>query len=382
MTDTAAQGLSERSPGDVDRVITHDEAQESAQRLINSHFHKEPHARIGIPARPGYDDDLVICQYIRQQVALASPVPAQAEGRAWVGNSYMQGDKVLGFIEYSDTTGWHWFVPSAFGELGQSWKANDAAQAREAVVAALSPQPGASDSTRAGLSEAGRQLVADAIADMETNITLFSHHKALWLKLGKERLTAAPHAQQATVGNMTVGICESFASIGIDISEDQLRQFEKSLFERGLNFALRTPPSPGEHPDEKPLIIRAAESDARALIERMLIRRGDVEGVAQGRAIAIAEALLRGGMLAPREQNSAEKAMSPEDWQFLDRLRRDNTYDGSRFVIESEPDFSQAFRLSDEGYIGIDQRGTGIICHISRKGLKALNASPSNAKAD
>lgn len=41
-----------------DEMISHDQAREAAQRLINSHFREEPCARIGIPARPGYDDDL------------------------------------------------------------------------------------------------------------------------------------------------------------------------------------------------------------------------------------------------------------------------------------------------------------------------------------
>jgi hypothetical protein len=49
------------------RIIGHDEAREIASRLINSHFHKEPHARVGIPARPDYDDDLLISTYIKQQ---------------------------------------------------------------------------------------------------------------------------------------------------------------------------------------------------------------------------------------------------------------------------------------------------------------------------
>jgi hypothetical protein len=30
--------------------------------------------------------------------------------------------------------------------------------------------------------------LTEALAEMEKNITLFSHHKALWLKLGKDRL--------------------------------------------------------------------------------------------------------------------------------------------------------------------------------------------------
>lgn len=51
------------------RPISHEEAREVAGRLINSHFRKEPCARVGIPARPDYDDDLLICAYIKQQQA-------------------------------------------------------------------------------------------------------------------------------------------------------------------------------------------------------------------------------------------------------------------------------------------------------------------------
>jgi hypothetical protein len=49
------------------RPISHDEAREIAQRLINSHFRNEPHARASIPAKPDYDDDLLISAYIEQQ---------------------------------------------------------------------------------------------------------------------------------------------------------------------------------------------------------------------------------------------------------------------------------------------------------------------------
>lgn len=37
--------------------------------------------------------------------------------------------------------------------------------------------------------------------------------------------------------DITVGLCESFKAIGIDISEADLRKFERALFERGLNVA-------------------------------------------------------------------------------------------------------------------------------------------------
>ena len=58
-------------PINTTRTISHDEATESARRLINSHFRQEPYARASIPARPDYDDDLIICAYIKQQAELA-----------------------------------------------------------------------------------------------------------------------------------------------------------------------------------------------------------------------------------------------------------------------------------------------------------------------
>lgn len=36
---------------------------------------------------------------------------------------------------------------------------------------------------------------------------------------------------------ITVPLCESFAAIGIDISETDLLKFEAALFQRGLNVA-------------------------------------------------------------------------------------------------------------------------------------------------
>lgn len=64
MTDTMRRALATRK-------ISHDEAAEIAQRFINSHFRQEPHARISIPVRMDYDDDLLITAYIEQQRALA-----------------------------------------------------------------------------------------------------------------------------------------------------------------------------------------------------------------------------------------------------------------------------------------------------------------------
>lgn len=46
--------------------ITHDEARQAAQRLINSHFNNPNQARACIPVRDD-DDDILICRYIDQQ---------------------------------------------------------------------------------------------------------------------------------------------------------------------------------------------------------------------------------------------------------------------------------------------------------------------------
>lgn len=57
---------------DTKRQIPHREALEAAHRLINSHFGNDNRARTSIPARPNYDDDLVLCAYIRQQATRPS----------------------------------------------------------------------------------------------------------------------------------------------------------------------------------------------------------------------------------------------------------------------------------------------------------------------
>jgi hypothetical protein len=50
------------------RPIDHAEARESLHRFCGSHFRDGREvARIGIPARPDYDDDLVLSAYIQQQ---------------------------------------------------------------------------------------------------------------------------------------------------------------------------------------------------------------------------------------------------------------------------------------------------------------------------
>lgn len=55
-------------------LITHDQAMKAALRLINGAFRRDglvlpadKRPRFSIPARPDYDDDIVLCDYIRQQ---------------------------------------------------------------------------------------------------------------------------------------------------------------------------------------------------------------------------------------------------------------------------------------------------------------------------
>ena len=56
------------------REISHQEADEAAIRLINSHFKNDAErARVSIPANPERDDDLIIRSYIRQQMRRAKP---------------------------------------------------------------------------------------------------------------------------------------------------------------------------------------------------------------------------------------------------------------------------------------------------------------------
>ena len=53
------------------RQVTHEEAREIAKRFIDANFNNPgERPRIGIPARPDYDDDLLLCAYIEQQAAL------------------------------------------------------------------------------------------------------------------------------------------------------------------------------------------------------------------------------------------------------------------------------------------------------------------------
>lgn len=66
-------------------------------------------------------------------------------------------------------------------------------------------------------------------------------------------------------------------------------------------------------------------------------------------------------------------ALSPSDYQLLERLERDNVSDGLRHVVENDAAlWSQGFRLSEAGLVAIEQHPKGGVFHITRLGMKAL----------
>ncbi|MNU27265.1 hypothetical protein D3C71_156510 [compost metagenome] len=61
------------------------------------------------------------------------------------------------------------------------------------------------------------------------------------------------------------------------------------------------------------------------------------------------------------------------DFQLLERIRRENVAGGPRHVVEGNKElWKQAFRLSDEGLLAIEQHALGGVLHITRRGLKLL----------
>lgn len=67
------------------------------------------------------------------------------------------------------------------------------------------------------------------------------------------------------------------------------------------------------------------------------------------------------------------QALAVEDLLLLIRLKEDNVWDGARPVVES--DFEQSFRLSEAGLIALEQMARGVRLHITRLGVKAIDAS-------
>lgn len=68
-----------------------------------------------------------------------------------------------------------------------------------------------------------------------------------------------------------------------------------------------------------------------------------------------------------------QAALTPEDFQLLHQLERDNVAGAARPVIESQG-WEQARRLSEEGLLAIESVSLGGRLHITRKGVKAVAA--------
>lgn len=81
------------------RRVTHEEAAESAQRLVNSHFHNPDSARCSIPANPD-DDDLIVTDYILEQKE--SKEVAFPKAKRWLvtGGPFGVNDEVVGGSDY------------------------------------------------------------------------------------------------------------------------------------------------------------------------------------------------------------------------------------------------------------------------------------------
>ena len=79
------------------RKVSHNEAREAMQRLVNSHFNNpretHEHARMSIPANPDRDDDLVLAAYIEQQRAKDSACVSQPDKHAMTAPETLEREK-------------------------------------------------------------------------------------------------------------------------------------------------------------------------------------------------------------------------------------------------------------------------------------------------
>ncbi len=95
-------------------------------------------------------------------------------------------------------------------------------------------------------------------------------------------------------------------------------------------------------------------------LARFLIREAE-----EASKLAYEIVRLREGLSPPQ--------LDMSDFQLLERIKRENVADGPRHVIEGDRElWEQAFRLSDEGLLAIEQHARGGILHITCKGMKLL----------
>lgn len=91
---------------------TIEEYRQSVRRLINSHFRREPGARISIPARPDYDDDIIVCWAIDEIESLRKLIGDRNINITGVMNrvplkerSYLKTEAVMALLGYTDKGG-------------------------------------------------------------------------------------------------------------------------------------------------------------------------------------------------------------------------------------------------------------------------------------
>lgn len=117
------------------RDIPHEEARAIAKRFIDGHFKNDAERpRVGIPARPDYDDDLLLYSYINQQ---ERTIDAQAAENAALREALEHCRQTLVLVAHSPRTATaEWMRSMLLAEL-----------------AALNPQPETGEMDDAALSK-------------------------------------------------------------------------------------------------------------------------------------------------------------------------------------------------------------------------------------
>lgn len=178
-----------------------------------------------------------------------------------------------------------------------------------------------------------------------------------------------------------------------DDPEKLKRLSEQELSKRILSSIEASPDPVSEHPDDLAVDRFAAAMKAKLAKKREEGRGGWEskdecsaeflsqllrEHVEKGDPLDVGNLAMmlhqRGDAISPDPVSE----LSGQDLQLLGQLNRDNVWDGARPVLEgprSDPDTDQAFRLSEQGYIALEQGARGVRLHITRKGVAVLSAA-------
>lgn len=76
-----------------------------------------------------------------------------------------------------------------------------------------------------------------------------------------------------------------------------------------------------------------------------------------------------------RLEKVKDPPLDPDDIQLLAKLKVENVCDGILPLISKGDAIRQAFKLSDLGYIAMEQRPNGLRLHITRLGIHKLEAA-------